>query len=93
MERETLLAILKSDLEIATAGKDGYLSHLLDAAAQMIAREGIHLGESAEDVHLQIQYAAYLYRKRKTGEPMPRMLRYALNNRLIAEKAGGGNAP
>lgn len=93
MEQETLLAILKSDLEIGAAGKDEYLAHLLAAAAQLIAREGIHLGESAEDAHLQVQYAAYLYRKRKTAEPMPRMLRYALNNRLISEKAGDGDAP
>ena len=32
-------------------------------------------------------YAAYLWRSRTTGEGMPRMLRYALNNRLFSRKA------
>jgi hypothetical protein len=34
-------------------------------------------------------YAAYLWRQRVTGEGMPRMLRYALNNRLFSRKAAG----
>lgn len=38
-------------------------------------------------------YAAYLVRKRATEEAMPRMLRWALNNRLFSQKAGGGDAP
>lgn len=42
---------------------------------------------SIEDGHLIMMYAAYLFRKRATEEPMPRMLRWALNNRIFGEKA------
>lgn len=42
---------------------------------------------SVEDGHLIVMYAAYLFRKRATEEPMPRMLRWALNNRIFGEKA------
>ena len=50
-------------------------------------REGVTLTNSAEDAQLIIMYAAYLYRKRATNEGMPRMLRWALNNRIFS---GGG---
>jgi hypothetical protein len=51
--------------------------------------------DTARDNNLVIMYAAYLYRKRKADNPkgedkMPRMLRSALNDRLIAEKGGAG---
>lgn len=55
---------------------------------------------SFDDANLIVMYAAYLYRNRATDERtigsyntaafasqgMPRMLRYALNNRLLSEK-------
>ena len=58
----------------------------------MIAREGVALTDSIEDAQLVILYAAYLFRKRATNEGMPRMLRWALNNRIFS-RGGGGNAP
>ena len=56
-------------------------------------REGIALAETLEDAQLVEMYAAYLVRKRATTEPMPRMLRWALNNRLFSQKAVVDNAP
>lgn len=86
------LVLLKADLEIipANTSKDEYLSKLLAAADEYIATEGIELTDSVGDAQLAVMYAAYLYRKRAVNEPMPRMLRYALNNRLFAQKMGGG---
>lgn len=85
------LAILKVDLEVMTNKKDVYLQQLLSTAASLISREGVTLADSIEDDMLQVMYAAYLYRKRAVeNAPMPRMIRYALNNRLMAEK---GAAP
>ncbi len=82
------LALLKLDLQLMTDTMDKYLLQLLDAAGRMIAREGINLVDSPEDNQLLVMYAAYLYRKRaEDAAPMPRMLRWALNNRLFAEKA------
>ena len=86
------LAMTKLNLEIPTANTlfDSYITNLITAAEQMISREGIVLTESIEDGNLVVMYAAYLYRKRAEDTPqMPRMLRYALNNRLFSQKVGG----
>ncbi len=82
------LALLKIDLQLMTNAFDDYLLALLGAAREMIAREGARLTESAEDEQLLRMYAAYLYRKRAEDKPdMPRMLRWALNNRIFSGKA------
>lgn len=87
---ETRLKLLKLDLQISTNAIDELLTQMLNAAHKFIEREGISLDEtSAEDTQLVVMYAAYLYRKRREeNAAMPRMLRWALNNRLFAQKAG-----
>lgn len=92
MTRPELLSLLKIDLGIVGDAYDPQLDQLLSAAEGMIAREGVALSASLEDAQLLLMYAAYLYRKRATDEGMPRMLRWALNNRLFS-KGGGGGAP
>lgn len=92
MTAAELLTMTKLNLEIRAANTlyDEYISNLIDAAKQMISREGIVLTESIADGNLVVMYAAYLYRKRAEDSPqMPRMLRYALNNRLFSQKVGG----
>lgn len=85
------LLLLRQDLQLLHNKQDDYLKTLLDVAASMIAREGITLAESTEDTGILVMYAAYLYRRRAEREnAMPRMLRYALNNRLLSEKMEGG---
>lgn len=78
-----MLLILKTDLGILSSAYDDYLAHAIETAKDLIQREGVQLTDSAEDNHLVIMYAGYLYRKRATNEGMPRMLRYALNNRIF----------
>lgn len=96
MTKADLLVLLKADLNMLYVDdkRTGQLLHLIDAAEQMIGREGINLScpYSAEDGSLIIMYAAYLYRKRITDEGMPRMLRWAMNNRLFSQKAGEEDA-
>lgn len=78
------LTILKHDLQILTDIHDDYLRGLLDTALALIEREGVTLNDTVEDNNLQIMYAAYLYRHRaERDNPMPRMLRFALNNRIF----------
>lgn len=85
-----LLTMLKADLEIIAENttKDGYLAQLITAAKQYITREGATLNlDQMEDCNLVVMYAAWLYRKRAEDAPaMPRMLRWALNNRIFSEK-------
>lgn len=82
-----LLTMTKCNLSIAGTTWNEYLTNLITASKQMIAREGITLRDTVEDANLVVMYAAYLFRKRAEDNPaMPRMLRYALNNRLLSEK-------
>lgn len=101
MNSAAILLMLKANLEIATASHDTYLTQLIDTAYKYITQEGITIIKTITeddyeikdvgDCNLIVMYAAYLYRKRADeGAPqMPRMLRYALNNRLFAEKMKG----
>lgn len=89
MTDETILTMLKANLQIMPVNtlQDEYLNSLITTAKQMITREGITLADTVEDGQLVVMYAAYLYRKRAEDAPiMPRMLRYALNNRLFSQK-------
>lgn len=85
------MTLLKIDLGIIGTAYDPQLEQLLSAAQSFITREGVTLTDSVEDAQLIIMYAAYLYRKRATDEGMPRMLRWALNNRIFS--GGGTDAP
>lgn len=84
-----VLQLLQVDLGelYLTSERRAFLIQHIDAAKEFIKREGIALSASFEDTQLIEMYAAYLVRKRNTNEGMPRMLRYALNNRLFSQKA------
>lgn len=89
MTDEEILTVLKVDLQISTDKMDTYLDKVIQAAKSYIATEGIVLNFSAGDGMLVEMYAAYLYRRRREENmAMPRMLRWALNNRLFSQKAG-----
>ena len=88
MTDEEIRTVLKVDLQISTDKMDVYLDKVIDAAKSYIATEGINLDCSAGDGMLVEMYAAYLYRRRREENvTMPRMLRWALNNRLFSQKA------
>lgn len=84
-----LIEMLKIDLGITTVAYDERLTSLISTAREMIAREGITLRDNYEDAQLIVMYAAWMWRRRDTMEGMPRMLRYALNNRVFAGKING----
>jgi hypothetical protein len=87
MADSDILVILKIDLQISNPALDQYLQPLITAARKYISTEGITLSDSTEDGMLVEMYAAYLYRRRREENvSMPRMLRWALNNRLMQEK-------
>lgn len=85
----SILASLKVDLGILrTTAYDERLTEIIKASYRMIEREGATLDVSTlDDAQLVVMYSAWMWRKRDTGEGMPRMLRYALNNRVLGEKA------
>lgn len=85
-----LLSALKIDLGITTTAYDERLMQYIKSSYEAILEEGITLNSaSMKDQQLVILYSAWLWRKRDNGEGMPRMIRYALNNRLFSEKMRG----
>ena len=94
MTNTEILALLQVDLGemYPSIQREQYLNQTIDAARGFIAREGIDLTGSVEDGQLVEMYAAYLIRKRANDTGMPRMLRWALNNRLFSQKASVENA-
>lgn len=87
MDAAILLAALKNDLGITSTAFDDRLNSRIATAQERIAAEGATLTDSEGDQDLVVMYAAWLWRSRVTGEKMPDMLRYALNNRVLGEKA------
>ena len=82
-----ILTVLKIDLQVSSAALDVYLEPLISAAKDYITTEGIHLSDNYSDSMLVEMYAAYLYRKRREDNAqMPRMLRWALNTRLMQQR-------
>ena len=90
MTDEQILSMTKLNLQLTGTAFNGYLSELvIPAAKKAIGQEGITLDlTDLNDCNIVVMYASYLYRRRADSDAgMPRMLRYALNNRLFAEKA------
>lgn len=85
---ETMLAMLKVDLGIMSTGAyDERLTQYLNSAKSEIEREGATLNTSSmDDMQGIVMYAAWMWRRRDSGDGMPRMLRYWLNNRILSEK-------
>ena len=86
----SLLPGLKIDLGIMTNAYDDRLKQYLSKAEAEITREGVTIGQRIDDGELTIMYAAWLWRRRDSMDGMPRMLRYALNNRIFTEKMSDG---
>lgn len=86
----SVLSSLKVDLGILrTTAYDERLTQIIKSSFDMIVREGVSTlnVDNLEDAQLVIMYSAWTWRRRDTGEGMPRMLRWALNNRIFGEKA------
>lgn len=90
MNIDALLIMLKVDLGITGNAFDERLKAYLGNAVSEIEREGVTLtSDKVDDQMLVVMYAAWTWRRRDTGEGMPRMVRYALNNRVFSEKMSG----
>lgn len=88
----SILKSLKVEIGIlSTTAYDERLTEIIKSSYQMIVREGAATldADVLEDAQLIVMYSAWTWRKRDSGEGMPRMLRWALNNRIMSEKANG----
>lgn len=87
MDMTQLLTGLKIDLGIRNDFYDDRLSDRLCEAQTELTAQGIVLEDTTADRDLVIMYAAWLWRDRVSGAPMPRMLVIARNNKLFGRKA------
>jgi hypothetical protein len=87
------LLMLKTDLGFKGTGYDDRLKQILKTSESAIKMEGATTLDvtTLEDAQLVVMYSAWVWRKRDTGEGMPRMLRWSLNNRIFSEKAKVGD--
>ena len=86
-----LLNLLAAELDMHSLPdqRKSQLQSYLDVAAERIREKGITLDVSnTEDVHLQVEYAAWLFRRRRqeASKLMPEYLRTDIHDRLISEK-------
>lgn len=84
---DTMLISMKVDLGITSYAYDERLLDQIRTAIQEITAEGVTLEQTSRDRNLVLMYAEWRWRCRMTQEPMGRMLRLALNNRIFGEKA------
>ena len=86
-----LLNLLAAELDMHSLPdqRKRQLQSYLDVAADRIREKGITLDASnSEDVHMQVEYAAWLFRRRRqeASKLMPEYLRTDIHDRLISEK-------
>ena len=90
MADSSLLTMLKVDLGISTTVYDTRLGQYLDSAQAEIEREGVSFPSTltADDMQIIVMYAAWMWRNGRNGtqSPMPRMIRYMINNKLCQQK-------
>lgn len=96
MDDAAMLTLLRQDLQRAAAaplpGEDEYLTHLLLAAKTSLERQGCRKLDLTDDDWYQtvIATAAWMYRKRITGEAEPQYLRRLRLDLIVSRQAGGG---
>ena len=88
-----LLAV-ELDMHSLPDQRQGQLQTYLDVSEKRIKEKGINLDlTNPEDAHLQVEYAAWLFRRRRqeASKMMPEYLRTDIHDRLISEKGRVSN--
>ena len=93
MDEVTKMTMLTMALDMRNPpdARKAQLQDLLTVAASRLTDMGITLDESLSDAQLQVDYAAWMYRRKMlvNGPAMPRYLQVDIHDRLIRQKGGG----
>jgi len=91
MDEKSMLMILRKDLQRTgeLPGEEAYLLQLLQAARASLERQGAREEESADWYQTVISTAAWLYRKRVSGEAEPQYLRRMRMDLIVSQQARG----
>lgn len=93
LDDSSLILLLRQDLQ-RTASlplEDTYLTQLLQAARASLERQGARDDGAPDWDQAVISTAAWLYRKRITGEAEPKFLRRMRLDLIVSNRAKGGN--
>lgn len=96
---EQALALLKARLNRApgaspvSASLDAYFTQRITAAAQALEATGIVLTDSAADLLLVVDYAAWEYSNRDKPGGMPDWLRLRRRERWLNQREASGDDP
>lgn len=96
MDEKSMLTILRQDLQrtCSLPGEDTYLLHLLRAAKASLERQGAMQEDSEDWYQTVVATAAWMYRKRITGEAEPQYLRRMRLDLIVSRQARrDSNAP
>lgn len=91
MDDNDLLTLLRQDLQrtVTLPGESDYLAQLLRAAKASLERQGAHDDGSDDWYQSVVSTAAWLYRKRVTGEDEPKFLRRMRLDLIVSQQARG----
>ena len=93
MDENAMLLLLRQDLQRTGAcplpGEDDYLLHLLRAAIASLERQGARREDSEDWYQTVVGTAAWMYRKRITGEAEPKYLRRMRLDLIVDRRARG----
>ena len=92
MDETSMLLLLRQDLQRTGTpplpGEDEYMTHLLRAAQASLERQGARRVDSDDWSQAVIATAAWMYRKRITGEAEPQYLRRMRLDLIVSRQAG-----
>lgn len=92
LDDASMILLLRQDLQRTAElpGEDAYLPQLLQAAKASLERQGVYEEDSADWVQTLISTAAWLYRKRISGEAEPQFLRRMRLDLIVSQQARRG---
>lgn len=92
LDDASMILLLRQDLQRTAElpGETEYLTQLLQAARASLERQGIYEEDSADWVQTLISTAAWIYRKRVTGEAEPKFLRRMRLDLIVSQRARRG---
>ncbi len=91
MDEKSMLLLLRQDLQRTGCfpGEETYLRHLLQAAQASLERQGARQEDGEDWYQAVIATAAWMYRKRITGEAEPQYLRRMRLDLIVSQQARG----
>lgn len=91
MDEQAMLLLLRQDLQRTASlpNEEDYLHQLLRAAKASLERQGAREEDSADWYQTVVSTAAWLYRKRITGEAEPQFLRRMRLDLIVSQRVKG----